>query len=118
MLLKEWLQTKGKNEQATFIVEKVVKDEHTPFYHPEYRTTPIHSVWEWIEGETASKFIVAKADHPPIDITGNWLQWYKEGKLLCAMVTTYESLFTRYGKEQAEQMIKWYDEKVREEMKI
>ena len=118
MLLKEWLQTKGKNENATFIVEKAVKDEHTPFYHSEYRTTPIHSVWEWLEGETSGKFIVVKADHPPIDTTGNWLQWYKAGELHCAMVTSEENLFARYGKEQAKQMIKWYDEKVREELSL
>ena len=56
MKLREWLETKGKNEQATFVIAKAVKDEHAPGYHYEFRETPIFTVWEWLDGETPDKY--------------------------------------------------------------
>ncbi len=52
MKVKEWLESKGKNEQATFIIAKSVKDDASPFYHKEYKTTPIFCVWEWLQTNT------------------------------------------------------------------
>lgn len=113
MKVKEWLHTKDKNTNVTFIIAKAVKDETSPFYHTEYRTTPIRSVWEWLEGETAENYIVIKADHPPIDATGSWNDWYLKSHLLCAMIATEQDLITRYGEKQGNEMIEYYDNKLR-----
>lgn len=117
MKVKEWLESKGKNEQATFIIERAVKDDATPFYHDEYRTTPIRSVYEWLDSTTAEKYIVINADHAPIDVSnGGWTNWYKGGHLHCAVITTEEELYKHYSETQAKEMIEWYDKKVREQM--
>ena len=116
MKVKEWLESKGENEQATFIITKAVKDDGSSFYHYEYRTTPIFCVWEWLQTNTAEKYIVINADHSPIDITNGWVNWYKIGHLHCAIITTEEDLYTEMSKEQAERMITYYDEEVRKQM--
>ena len=113
MKLREFLETKGKNERYTFIIQKTVKDDATPFYHDEYKTTPIYTTWEWLQGTTTDKYIVIKADHPPIDVTGNWLNWYNMKDLSCCMITTEQDLLTHYGEKQGKDMIEWYDCKVR-----
>ena len=116
MKLKEWLQSKGKYDNATFIIERIVKDDNTPFYHEEYRTTPIRTVEEWLGSTTAEKYIVIKADQAPLDISGNWTNWYKGGHLHCAVITTEEDVYTHYSETQAKEMLEWYDKKVREQM--
>lgn len=113
MKLKEWLQSKGQNEQATFVIAKAVKWEHAPGYTFEYKTTPIKCVWEWSESSSADKYIVINADHPPIDETGDWVRWYKQGRLMCAMITTEEDVRTMYSEKQAADMLAFYDRKVR-----
>lgn len=113
MKLREWLETKDKNESVTFIVAKSVKDEGSPFYDDIYTTVPMRSVWEWLQGESIDKYIVIKAEHPPIDVTGSWQDWYKAGRLKCCMVTTEESLYKRYSEKQAKDMIGYYDREVR-----
>ena len=116
MKVKEWLESKGKNEQATFIIAKAVKDDNSPFYHKEYRTTPIFCVREWLQTNTTEKYIVINADHSPIDITNGWVNWYKGGHLHCAILTTEEDLYTEMSKEQAERMIAYYDKEVRKQL--
>lgn len=113
MKLTEWLQNKGKNESATFVIAKAVKDDSSPLYYFEYKTTPIRTVWEWLEGNTGEEYIVINADHPPIDVTGNWVRHYKNGWLQCAMITTEQDMFTKYSGKQAQDMIEWYDKEVR-----
>ena len=116
MKLTEWLQSKGENEQATFIIAKAVKNDYSPMYHNEYRTTPIRSVWEWLEGDTGEKYIVINADHAPIDISGGWTNWYKSGILHCAVITTEADLYTQYSETQAKEMLEWYDKEVRKQL--
>ena len=86
---------------------------YTPFYHDEYKTTPIYTVREWLEGKTADTYIVIKADHPPIDVTGIWLNWYNIKDLSCCMITTEQDLYTQYGESQGKDMINFYDRKMR-----
>lgn len=64
----------------------------------------------------AEKYIVIRADHAPIDISGGWTNWYKGGHLHCAIITTEEDLYTHYSETQAKEMIEWYDEQVRKQM--
>ena len=116
MKVKEWLESKGKNEQATFIIAKAVKNDGSSFYHYEYHTTPIYAVWEWLKGDIGEKYIVINADHSPIDIVGGWTNWYKGGHLHCAVITTEEDLYTGKSKEQAERMVAYYDKEVRKQI--
>lgn len=113
MKLTEWLQNKGQNENATFIIAKAVKDESSPMYNYEYRTTPIRSVWEWLEGSTGEKYIIMKADHAPIDITGVWQNWYSMNNLSCAVITTEQDMYTMYNEKQAKDMLDYYDKEAR-----
>lgn len=116
MKLTEWLQTKKKYDQATFIVARSVKDNDSSFYHYEYRTTVVDTVDAWLKGDYSERHIVINADHSPIDITNGWVNWYKKGLLHCAIITTEEDLFTAYSEKQAKQMIEYYDREVRKQM--
>lgn len=109
MTRKEWLETLNKNEDVTFIIMKAVKDDYSPMYHDEYKTTPIRPVYEWLQTDD-DRYIVINPDHPPIDVTGNWGKWYGSSGLKCAIITTREDLYTIYGSKQGEEMIEHYDE--------
>lgn len=111
MTRQEWLKTLNKNENATFIIAKAVKDDYSPMYHNEYRTTPIRPVYEWLQSEDG--YVVLNTEHPPIDITGNWEKWYRSGRLKCAVITTEDDLYKMYGDKQGEEMLKYYDSTVR-----
>lgn len=110
MTIREYLQKSQFNvADVTFIVQRAVKDENTPFYHDEYWTTPVRSVREWLEGEGfVDTHIVINADHPPIDVTGTWGNWYKMGRLRCVVVTTEEELIKHYGEKQGKDMVAFY----------
>lgn len=115
MKVREWLESKDKFKSVTFIIQKAVKDEQHFMYHEEYRTTPIHTVEQWLQGKTADNYIIVGADHPPIDPTNcGWMNWYKKGHLLCAVITTEEDVFTHYSEEQGKRMLEMYDKKARE----
>lgn len=103
----QWLETLNKNENVTFIIMKAVKDDYSPMYHAEYRTTPIRGVYEWLQSEDG--YIVINRDHPPIDVTGNWEKWYRGGRLKCAIITTEDDLYKMYGDKQGEEMIEYYN---------
>ena len=119
MLVKEYLEImKEKNgNEFTFLIQKAVKDDNTPFYHDEYYQTPISGFYELIDKEFPKKYIVIKADHAPIDITGVWTSDYKKGWLNCCVITTEKDLITRYGEQQGRRMIEFYDKEVREQLK-
>lgn len=115
MTVREYLQKQSKNTQVTFIIAHAVKDENTPFNHYEYKTTPIFAVWEWQEKSTwYDRYIVVNADHPPIDITGGWVNWYKAGRLKCIVITTEEDIRANCGGEkQTQDMIAYYKRTVK-----
>lgn len=114
MKLREWLESKSKGQNVTFIISKVVEDKNTHGYHEEYLTTSIRSAWEWLEGEIPDKYVVLCKDHTPIDITGVWNNWYKSGRLDCAVVTTEEDVLKKYGENQGRERLRIYDEVARE----
>lgn len=115
MKLREFLEEAGQNSQYTFVIQKAVKDEGSPFYNSEYTTTPIYTTWEWLRMPCIDKYIVIKRDHPPIDVTGGWLNWYNKGHLGCCMVTTEQDLLTHYGERQGRDMIAYYDREMRKQ---
>lgn len=118
MTVREYLAKIGTGHNVTFIVQKAVKDEHSPFYHDEYKTTPIYSPQELLRGYCfVDTNIVINADHPPVDVTGTWSNMYKRGHLRCAMITTEADLMTRYSEVQGRDMIAYYDREVRKQMR-
>lgn len=117
MKIREYLENRSSNTNVTFIIQKAVKDEHSPFYHDEYKTTSVQHPNEWLRGTFIDNYIVIKADHPPVDVTGAWHNWYKGGHLRCCMVTTEADLLTHYGEKQGRDMIAYYDREVRKQMK-
>lgn len=115
MTVREYLQKQGRDDQITFVIAHAVKDENTPFNHYEYRTTAICCAWEWLEKSTwYDRYLVVNDDHPPVDITGNWVRWYKNGHLKCAVITTEEDIrATCGGEEQTQRMIAFYKRTVK-----
>lgn len=118
MNAREYLEKQAKNQQITFVIARAVKDEATPFYHYEYRTTPIRAAWEWLREDGSGRrfgdnYLVINADHPPVDITGLWVRNYKAGHLSCAVLTTEADLRTMYSEKQAADMIAYYNKTVK-----
>lgn len=108
MKLRQLLEQASKNDKFTFIIQKNEKDEHSPFFHDVYKTTPCYNVWELLKSEWIDEYIVIKKDHAPIDVTGAWGNWYKHGMLKCCMITKPETLIERYGEKQGNDMIAFY----------
>lgn len=109
MKVKEWLQSKGENESVTFIIAKAAEEQRY-----EYKTTPIRPVWEWLHfNRIAENYIIINADHPPIDFSGSWMNQYNRGQLRCAIIVSIEDVYKIYSERQAEDIIKYYDEKSR-----
>lgn len=117
MTVREFIVKTGTRCDRTFIVQKSVKDEASPFYHDEYGTTSVQHSNEWLRGTFVDTHIVIVADHPPVDVTGAWHNWYKSGHLRCAVVTTEADLITHYGEAQGRDMIAMYDREVRKQMR-
>lgn len=112
MKLNEFLQ-KDKRNDYTFTIAKAVKDDETPFYHNEFYQTPIRFIDEWIDSNLKD-YIVINPDSCPIDISGTWQNWYKHGRLNCAIITTEKDLYAEYSEQQAQDMIEYYDKKIKE----
>lgn len=118
MKVKEYLQATGKanGHSVTFIIAKAVKDEHSPFYHEEYRTTPTRSSWEWLSEDCKIKdYLVLNGEQPPIEhiTTKSRLNHFNKGYLSCLLVTTEEDIKMRYSEKQAKEMIDMYDREIR-----
>lgn len=114
MKIREYLEKIEKHTDVTFIIQRSIKDDHAPFYHNEFQTTPIRTNQEWLEGEGfIDNHIVINQDHPPIDVTGTWVNWYMAGRLKCAVVTTEEDLIRHYGEKQGRDMIAYYNRTVK-----
>jgi hypothetical protein len=112
MTVRDYLNKHQNEASITFISLKAKKDDHSPFYHAEYRTTPISSAYDWAQNNKVCEKLVINADHPPIDVTGIWVSHYKAGRLLCAMITTEEELVRLYGEAQGRRMVEFYIEEV------
>lgn len=110
MTVREYLERLDKNGKVTFIIAHSVKESAGRFYHYEYKTTPIHSVYQII-GEWVDEYLVINDDNPPIDFDGGWVKLYNSGYLKCAIITTKDDLLMRYGEKEGREMIDYYKEK-------
>lgn len=113
MRTTEYLEQLSENEQVTFIIAEARNDENTPLQHLEYRTTPVRCVWEWARNEKLANYIVTIKDHPPIDMTGTWVNWHKKGRLKCCVLISEETLHALYSEKQANDMIEFYERSVK-----
>ena len=118
MNLKEYLNGLKENDKVTFIIAEPLKEVLNSFNEYRYKTTPIRCVWEWLQGTfstgyTFEDYLVVNKDHPPIDITGNWVNWYNRDDLKCCMITKREDMYKMYSEKQANDMIAWYEKTVK-----
>lgn len=97
------------SDEVTFLVVRAVKDDHTPFYHAEYWTTPIYSVREWLDNEAASNRHILNDHQAPIDwLSGsNWNSAFKTGRLHSLLVTSDEDITKLYSEKQAGSLIEF-----------
>ena len=114
MKLREYLEQAGDNDDYTFIISKAVPNAHGNGYHAEYYQTPIRRAWEWMSSGAPDKYIMVKTSHPPIDLTGTWSRWYKNGRIRCCIITTEEAVHAIHPwEEQALETLEKYDRKAR-----
>lgn len=114
MLLKEYLEAIGAepSKDLTLVIATAAKDTNIPYYHLQYRTTPILSVMDWLE---VKDYILLNPSQPPIcTITApHFSNMYNKGYLLCMLVTTQEDINKLYNQKQAEEILAEYDKAVR-----
>ena len=98
-------------DNVTFLIAKAVKDESTPFYHPEYETTPIFKVIECKSMNYLLNMNILNDRQPPIDwLSGaSWKNWFDEGFLKSFIVISDANLFELYSKKQADEMLKYIE---------
>lgn len=112
MKLQELLNNENENVMYTFTIAEYV--EVTGNYgRTVYTQTPLRVVWEWMKSGIVDKYIVINKSHPPIDITGHWINNYNNDYLKNCILTTEQDLIKQYGEEQGKRMIEYYDKKVR-----
>lgn len=117
MKVKQYLEEKrNTSNMITFIITKVEKDEHTPFYHSTYTTTPIRYVDEWVDGDVMD-YIILNDKQNPIDwLSGaNWNTFFQRGDLTCMLVISQEDMYKLFSKEQADHMEAYIDTLLRGE---
>lgn len=95
MRVLEWLNKyKGSRLDVTFLIVRAVKDEHTPFYHAEYRTTVLQPVRDWIKSENKPFFdsIILNDNHPTmVWLSGvDWNNIIKRGLAKCLLIVPPE----------------------------
>lgn len=113
MLVKEFLSNKPDYKNVTFIKARARKDADTPFYHSEYQTTPIRTVYEW-KGDILDYIILNDAQAPIDWLSGcKWKNAFDRGELISLLIISaedFELLFP--DKEQREDLIKSIDSQI------
>lgn len=110
MLVKDYIKRFNIDGNITFIKARARKDAHTPFYHPEYQTTPVKYASEWKE-TAIMDYIVLNDKQSPIDwLSGvSWNNAFKKGQLASLLVISEEDLALLYPGEQRERMVSYID---------
>ena len=117
MRVKEYLSQFDVYTKVTLIVAKAVKDEHTPGYHPEYRTTPINMICEWRPSDLMDYHILNTKQCPIDWMSGApWANDFKAGRLLSLLIISDEDMKTLYSEQQANELIEYIGNKIKKEM--
>lgn len=109
MKVREYLGKLPESRHVTFIKARARKDAHTPYYHPEYQTTPLLSARGWLanSNEKLMDSIVLNDKQMPIDwlCGATWSGNVKNGLLKCILVVSQEDFELLYkSKEQRDSM--------------
>lgn len=113
MKVKDYLAQYPTAMQVTFIKARARKDANTPFYHPEYQTTPIRSIWEWEGNDIMDYLILNDKQHPIEWLSGlGWGNSFNRGHLISLLVISQEDLDKLYSKEQGQSLIQSIEEKI------
>ena len=108
MRVRDYL--KEVNGDVTFIEVIAIRLDNSPFYNYVYRTTPIHQKYDWEESTSGIlDALIVRKDCVPIDTTGTWELWHKQGRLKCCMIQREETLRKMYSEKQANDMIDYYE---------
>lgn len=117
MRVRDYLHSIGNNTEVTFIKVKARKDARTPFYHPEYQTTPIYTTWEWLDGENERLLnsVVLNDNQPPLEWKdGGWKNWFDKGFLKCLLIVSESDFELLYpDREQREHSERFIEEKIK-----
>lgn len=110
MLVKEYFETMNKYADVTFIKVRARKDANTPFYHPEYQTTPTWTVEEWKSAKILDS-IILNHNHPQIEwLCGGYLKHVR-----CMLIISPEDFELLYpSAEQRQDLIEYIDKKINE----
>ena len=119
MTVIEYLNTYiDKPIQITFIKARARKDAHTPYYHPEYQTTPL-KYFEEAKESSCKDYIVLNDDmHSITWLSGaDWNGMIDKGFAKCLLIISREDMETLYRQEQAKSMEEYIDERIVEKAK-
>lgn len=109
MNVRQYINKHKGTGYYTFIKARARKDAHTPFYHPEYQTTPIWDAYEWTKDNNAPilESIVLNDRQAPITwLSGaDWNNDIRCGMLKCLLIISPDDFKTLYpGETQREHM--------------
>lgn len=112
MKVKDYLQTHEWSE-VSFIIAKAVKDDKTPLFHPEYKTSSLLYNFENIS--YYDDYLILNDKAMPLDwLSGaQWGNAVRRGRAKCLLVISRKDLITLYGENQADSMIKYIDSKIK-----
>jgi hypothetical protein len=113
MKVKEYLKSHDWNE-ISFIIAKAVKDEATPYYHAEYKTSSLlHPYDDFIN--FYDDYLILNDNAFPIDwLSGaTWGNAVKRGYAKCLLIISWKDLTALYSEEQARETIEYIDTKIK-----
>lgn len=111
MTVAEYIK-KTQVPHITFIKVRARKDAHTPFYHPEYQTTPLFYTYEVEEKGILSDYIIMNDRQASITyLSGaDWNTWIKKGMARCLLVVSPEDYKLLHYDDG---MIRYIDERLK-----
>ena len=112
MKVKDYLQTHEWSE-VSFIIAKAVKDDNTPFYHPEYKTSALFHKFE--DMSYYNEYLILNDKAMPLDwLSGSpWGNAVRSGWAKCLLVINWKDLTTLFCEEQANSIIEYIDSKIK-----
>ena len=104
MKVKEYLQKLDPYKRVTFIITKAVKDDHSPFYHAEYKETPLQMSKDWLKhnNEPILESIILNDKQSPITwLSGaDWNVDIKNGCAMCILIVNPSDFALMYKSEE------------------
>lgn len=112
MKVKDYLKT-HKWSEISFIITKAVKDDATPFFHPEYKTSRLFHNFDNIS--YYDDYLILNDKAMPIDwLSGApWGNAVRKGEAKCLLIINREELITLYSEDQANSIIEYIDSKIK-----